>query len=178
MTVTQDAGMPHITPISSGASITNSGYEYIIRVQLNDLKQAEAITNYMVDDLGMTRIACMYQNDDYGGGGNDVIKDVMASKGLELVADEAFEANSEDLSAQLSACLSAIGLTANTYFVMAAKQLVAQGRVPFELIVPRDVPTDETRAALVLAQAKELGLVQDDSPRFDTAEAAMAFLES
>ena len=38
-----------------------------------------------------------------------MIKDVMKSKGLELVADEAFEANSEDLSAQLvnvKACTS------------------------------------------------------------------------
>ncbi|MBR3317168.1 MAG: type II toxin-antitoxin system RelB/DinJ family antitoxin [Atopobiaceae bacterium] len=83
-----------------------------------------------------------------------------------------------ELSAQLSACLDALGLTANAYFVMAAKQLVSQGRVPFELIVPTDVPTEETRAALVLAQAKELGIVSDDSPRFDTAEAAMAYLES
>ncbi|MDO4405390.1 MAG: type II toxin-antitoxin system RelB/DinJ family antitoxin [Atopobiaceae bacterium] len=84
----------------------------------------------------------------------------------------------EELSTQLSSCLSALGLTANTYFVMAAKQLVTQGRVPFDLIVPSDVPTEETRRALVLAQAKELGIVPDDSPRFDTAEAAMVFLES
>lgn len=84
----------------------------------------------------------------------------------------------EELSRQLSTCLASIGLTANTYFVMAAKQLVTQGRVPFEIIVPTDTPTEETRAALVLAQAKELGLVPDDSPRFDTAEAAMAFLEA
>ena len=84
----------------------------------------------------------------------------------------------ENLSSQLSSCLSALGLTANTYFVMAAKQLVAQKRVPFDLIVPSDLPTEETHAALVLAQAKELGYVADDSPRFDSAEAAMAYLEA
>ena len=42
----------------------------------------------------------------------------------------------------------------------------------------RGTPNDETRAALVLAQAKELGLVSDDSPRFSTTEAAMSWLES
>ena len=84
----------------------------------------------------------------------------------------------EDLIGQFSACLSALGLSANAYFVMAAKQLVNQRRVPFDLIVPSDIPTEETRAAIVLAQAKELGYVPDDSPRFDSAEAAMAFLEN
>lgn len=84
----------------------------------------------------------------------------------------------DELSTQFSHDLDLLGLTANAYFVMAAKQLVAQRRVPFDLVVPADVPNEETRMALVLAQAKELGIVTDDSPRFDTAEAAMAYLES
>lgn len=84
----------------------------------------------------------------------------------------------DELGAQFAHDLDALGLTANAYFVMAAKQLVAQRRVPFDLIVPADAPNDETRTALMLAQAKELGLVPDDSPRFATAEAAMDWLES
>ncbi len=84
----------------------------------------------------------------------------------------------DDLGAQFTHDLNALGLTANAYFVMAAKQLVAQKRVPFDLIVPTSEPTAETRTALVLAQAKELGIVADDSPRFDTAEAVLDYLES
>jgi len=84
----------------------------------------------------------------------------------------------DELGARFAQDLDALGLTANAYFVMAAKQLVAQRRVPFDLVVPSDVPNEETHAALVLAQAKGLGLVPDDSPRFATAEAAMDWLES
>ena len=102
MTVTQDAGIPQITPNSSGAAITNSGEKYIIRVQLNDLKMAEACVNYAVDVCGFSKIALMYQDDDYGGGGEEVIVDVLKAKGMALVADEAFDPQSTDMGAQLA----------------------------------------------------------------------------
>jgi len=100
MEVTQDAGIPHVTAISSGAAVTNSGYEYIVRIQLSDLLQAEAIVNYAIDE-GYQKIGLMYQNDDYGGGAAEVIRDVMKEKGLELAADEAFEASAADVTPQL-----------------------------------------------------------------------------
>lgn len=101
MTVTQDMGIPQITPNSSGAAVTNSGYEYIIRVQLNDLKMAEAAVRYAVEKCGYKNIALMYQDDDYGTGGMEVVTDVMKEYNLELSACEAFDASSTDMSAQL-----------------------------------------------------------------------------
>ena len=101
MTITQDAGIPELTPNSSGAAITNSGYKYIIRVQLNDLKMAEACVKYAVENCGYKKIALMYQDDDYGTGGMEVITDVMKGYNMELVACEAFDAASTDMSAQL-----------------------------------------------------------------------------
>ena len=43
----------------------------------------------------------MYQDDDYGTGGMEVITDVMKGYNMELVACEAFDAASTDMSAQL-----------------------------------------------------------------------------
>ena len=42
----------------------------------------------------------------------------------------------EDLKKIANAKLEALGLNFNTYVVMAVKQLVAQNRIPFELVVP------------------------------------------
>lgn len=42
----------------------------------------------------------------------------------------------DDLKKEATARLEALGLNFNTYVVMATVQLVAQGRVPFDLIVP------------------------------------------
>ena len=98
--VTQDVQIPHLTAISSGAAVTTSGYEYVVRVQASDLLQAEAVVNYAID-AGYEKIGLMYQNDDYGGGARDVILEIMKDKGMELAADEAFEATAADVTAQL-----------------------------------------------------------------------------
>ena len=102
MEVTRDAEIPHITPISSGASITNSGNPWIARVQASDLLQAGAITRYAVDDLGAKKIGLLYQSDDYGTGAMEVIVKVLKDEyGMELVANEAFESNALDMTPQL-----------------------------------------------------------------------------
>ena len=42
----------------------------------------------------------------------------------------------EDLKKEASQRLEALGLNFNTFVVMATKQLVAQNRIPFDLVVP------------------------------------------
>ncbi len=102
MEVTQDAEIPHITPISSGASITNVGNPWIARIQASDLLQAGAITRYAVDDLRAKKIGLLYQSDDYGSGAMEVIVQVLKDEyGMELVANEAFESNALDMTPQL-----------------------------------------------------------------------------
>ncbi|MCE5235994.1 MAG: ABC transporter substrate-binding protein [Clostridiaceae bacterium] len=101
MEVSRDAGIPHITPISSGAAITNLGNPWIARVQASDLLQAGAIVKYAVEELGAKRIACLYQSDDYGTGAMEVIVEELAKYGIELVANEAFDANAADVTPQL-----------------------------------------------------------------------------
>lgn len=73
--------------------------------------------------------------------------------------------------------LSAMGLTLNGYLNMAVKQLINQRRVPFEIVLPREEPTTATRSAMILAEAKELGLIEDDSASFSSAQGAMDWLE-
>ena len=74
--------------------------------------------------------------------------------------------------------LDALGMNFNTFVVMATKQLVAQNRLPFSTEVPRGpVPTDETRRALVEAEARELGLLPDDTPSFTDVDSLMSYLD-
>ena len=74
--------------------------------------------------------------------------------------------------------LDSIGITFNAYLNMAVKQLINKRRVPFELEAAPEIPNEETRRAMVEAEAKALGLIEDDSPRFRDADAAIAFLRS
>ena len=52
-----------------------------------------------------------------------------------------------------------------------------QRRIPFEIVPAGGVPNEETRRALVAAEAKELGLIPDDAPAFDDIDGLVAFLE-
>ena len=83
----------------------------------------------------------------------------------------------ENLKAQANEILGSVGLSYNTYVVMATHQLVNQRRIPFEIVPAGGVPNEETRRALVAAKAKELGLIPDDAPAFDDIDGLVAFLE-
>ncbi len=101
MEVSQNAGIPHVTPISSGAAVTLQGNPYIVRIQASDLLQAGGIAEYAITQLGAKKIACLYQSDDYGTGAMEVIVETLKSHGMELVANEAFDAKALDMTPQL-----------------------------------------------------------------------------
>ena len=102
MEVSWDAEVPHITPIGSNTSITHKGNPWIARLQASDALQAGAITRYAVEDLGAKKIAVIFQSDDYGTGGAETVKQVLADEyGMEPVAYEPFEPSALDVSAQV-----------------------------------------------------------------------------
>lgn len=81
-----------------------------------------------------------------------------------------------DLKKKLVRELQSIGLSIEEYFNLAAHQLVIQKRVPFELLAESARPSAITKKALVAAQAKELGIIPDDSPSFDDVEEVKSYL--
>ena len=73
--------------------------------------------------------------------------------------------------------LKSMGLTFNGYLNMAVKQLINQRRIPFEILPAKEEPSEETRRAMIAAEAKEYGLIYDDSPSFTTADEAINWLD-
>ena len=84
----------------------------------------------------------------------------------------------ESLKASSMKTLDSIGMNLSTFVTLALKQLQRQQRVPFELVASCDEPTEATRRAMVEAEAKELGLIPDDSARFSDTATAMAYLDA
>ena len=82
----------------------------------------------------------------------------------------------DSLKSEATAILDSIGLNFNTYVNLATRQLVAQRKVPFELVA-MDVPTNKTRRAMIEAEAKELGIIEDTEPSFTNADSLLAYLE-
>lgn len=84
----------------------------------------------------------------------------------------------ETEKAEATAILGSIGLSFNAYLNLAVRQLINQGRVPFELAPAKEVPNETTRRAMVEAEAKELGLLPDDAPTFSDADELLAYLDA
>ena len=101
MDVTENDEIPLVTPISSGVAIADPSNSYIVRLQASDKLQAKAITEYAINDLGYKNIAVMFQNDDFGAGGKDVVVETLKDAGIEPLAVEAFDSSATDMSAQL-----------------------------------------------------------------------------
>lgn len=83
----------------------------------------------------------------------------------------------DDLKKELQKDLDAAGISMNAYFVMAAKQLVLQKKIPFEILTEPEVPNDTTRKAMLLAEAKDEELIPDDSPSFNNVDDLMKSLD-
>ncbi len=83
----------------------------------------------------------------------------------------------ESLKRDLTETLKSMGLSVSSFFTLAARQVVAQQRIPFEIKATAPVMTEETRRALVEAEAKMLGLLPDDGVSFSSGAEAVAWLE-
>ena len=83
----------------------------------------------------------------------------------------------ESLKAEATNILDSIGLELNAYLTLALKQLVNQRKVPFELTVAQEVPNETTYRAMLVAEAKAAGLLEDDSPSFNNPHDAISYLE-
>ena len=66
----------------------------------------------------------------------------------------------EGLKEQATEFLDTVGLSLNSYLNLAVRQLVNQ-----------------TRRAMVIAEAHELGILTDDSPSFNNADELISFLD-
>lgn len=101
MVVTERAGIPQITPGSTGASITEQGNKWIFRTAANDSFQADALVKYAKEDLGITKVATFTASDDYGQSGAKLLKNAIEKYGLELVANPTYNNGDKDFKPQL-----------------------------------------------------------------------------
>ena len=62
-------------------------------------QEAEEMVARLTEDLGITRVAVMYQNDSYGQSGLDGVVDALGKRGLEPVESWYYQRNSDAVKA-------------------------------------------------------------------------------
>ena len=101
MAVTQEEGVPQITPISTSPAITKKGNKWIFRTAATDAIQATNVVNIALTKLGKEKLAVIYVSNDYGRDAYKVLLDVSTKMGHAPVAAETFNQGDKDFSSQL-----------------------------------------------------------------------------
>jgi len=118
---------------ASGVPVTAAGCKFVIRVRGSDIIQAKALVDFARRELKVDKIGVLYINDDFGKAGSDRVIKSMEDLGLKPVAVESHNSGDKDFSAQLAKFKNA-----NASAVI--------------------MWTHDTEAALIVRQAKQLGL--------------------
>ena len=84
--VVKNAGIIYMTGGTSVA-LRDCDNEYMFRVRCMDDTVAKAAAQFAVEDLGCTNIGIMYNNDEFGTGGRDIIIEYLESVGVDYVAE-------------------------------------------------------------------------------------------
>ena len=97
MVITKAAKIPQITPASSNITITQSGNDYIYRMTSTDATNAKTLLKFC-QSLGYTKIAMCYESSDFGTGGYNIVADLVADYGIEIVDAEVYNSGDTDFS--------------------------------------------------------------------------------
>jgi branched-chain amino acid transport system substrate-binding protein len=83
MEIYKDLDLVVITPTASNVELTRRGYRNFFRVNATDAAQGRVDGEFLVQQLGVRKVAIVYVNDEYGQG----LRDLLAQRLAELGAD-------------------------------------------------------------------------------------------
>lgn len=90
-----------LSPTSSAPKITEAG-DYIFRNAASDVFEGSVMGEAARDRLGVSRVAILYINNDYGVGIVDIFRKRFTTRGGTIIAEEAFAQGATDFRAQLT----------------------------------------------------------------------------
>ncbi|MBL8735271.1 MAG: ABC transporter substrate-binding protein [Planctomycetes bacterium] len=78
----------------TGAELLRAPYNrYVVNVRASYFQETEALVRHLVDQRGLQRIACFYQDDAYGQAGLEGMQRALAGRKIELVGKGTYKRN-------------------------------------------------------------------------------------
>lgn len=87
------AKVPFIGPFTGAEFLRNPFNRYIVNIRSSYFQETEAWIEHLTTDLGVTKIAILYQDDAFGLAGLAGVKKAMAKRNMALVAEGTFKRN-------------------------------------------------------------------------------------
>ena len=94
-------GAPYVAPFTGAEFLRSPDYRHILNVRASYYQETAAMVDRLMEDLGITRIAVMYQDDSFGRAGFQGVKIALQSYGMEPVAIGIYPRNTKAIKTAL-----------------------------------------------------------------------------
>ena len=96
-----EAKVPFIGPFTGAEFLRNPFDRYVINMRASYFEETEAWIEHLTRDLGITRIAILYQDDPFGLAGLEGVQRALAKRKMSLVASGSFKRNTTAVKSAL-----------------------------------------------------------------------------
>jgi len=105
--IMSDAKIPFLTGASSPSLTTQVDNPYFFRIRGSDSFVGEIIAKFALEEVGAKKIGVIFNNDDYGTGGRDVVVNYLNEQGVAPVVVEGHNTGDMDMSGVITKCKDA-----------------------------------------------------------------------
>ena len=99
--IATEAKVPFIGPFTGAEFLRNPYKRYVVNIRTSYFQETQAWIEHLTKDLGITKIAILYQDDTFGLAGLDGVKLAMAQRNMSLVAAGTFRRNTTAVKSAL-----------------------------------------------------------------------------
>ena len=99
--VAKAAGVPYLAPFTGAEFLRTTGPQNVINVRASYNQETEEMVKRLTEDLGITRIAVMYQDDSFGRAGYQGTVDALRRRNMSPVGIGLYERNTTAIKTAL-----------------------------------------------------------------------------
>ncbi len=105
--LTHEAGVPFIAPFTGAEFLRDPELGNVLNLRASYYQETEEMVKRLTEDLGVTRVGVLYQNDSYGQNGLDGTTLALERRGLKPVASGHYERNTSAVKSAVSQIMEA-----------------------------------------------------------------------
>ena len=102
-----EAGVPFIAPFTGAEFLRDPELDNVLNLRASYYQETEEMVERLTEDLGVTRVGVLYQNDSYGQNGLDGTTLALERRGLKPVASGHYERNTRAVKSAVDRILGA-----------------------------------------------------------------------
>lgn len=99
--VAEAGGVPYVAPFTGAEFLRSPDYQHILNVRASYYQETAAMVRRLMEDLGITRIGVMYQDDSFGRAGYQGVRIALEDEGMEPVAIGIYPRNTKAIKTAL-----------------------------------------------------------------------------